>query len=99
MNTKENPIIFFDGHCPFCHFWVRYILLMDRKNQFKFAPLQGKTASPFLLARNLNTNDSVVVWQPGLAYYTQSAAVFEIARTLGGLHHALRIFSILPRSA
>lgn len=97
MNTNTDSIVFYDGHCSFCHFWVRYIIRADRQKRIQFAPLHGKTAAPFLSERNLNANDSIIFWHPGVAYYTESGAVFEIARTLGGFHHLLRIFSILPR--
>ena len=42
--------------------------------------------------------DSIILYQPGYAYYYKSQAVFEIAKELGGIYSINTIFSILPSS-
>ena len=49
---------FYDGHCGLCHRIVRFVIQHDREQVFRFAPLQGETASK-QLPRDLP--DSVVV--------------------------------------
>ena len=96
MKQLPDTLLFFDGHCPFCHFWVRFLLKNDTSKKIHFAPLEGTTGKIFLAERNLNGEDSLVLWQPNKAYYTKSQAVFEITRMLGGGYHLFRIFSVLP---
>lgn len=97
MKNESQAIILFDGFCPFCHFWVRFVIQRDLQKKFKFAPLKGATAKEFLIQRNLNPDASLVLWLPNTAYFSKSTAVFEIARILGGVFHFIRIFSLLPR--
>ena len=54
-------IIFFDGLCPFCHFWVQYILKKDQNNKFLFAPLQGKIANELLPSVFLSVDTIVLL--------------------------------------
>tara|TARA_A100001015_G_C15036918_1_gene736923 strand:- start:1811 stop:2200 length:390 start_codon:yes stop_codon:yes gene_type:complete len=89
-------IIFFDGLCPFCHFWVRFVLKRDRKNHFLFAPLQGETAQLLLSPEWLDVN-TVVLLENKKKVYTKSKAVFQIINTLGGLRKILLIFNVIPR--
>jgi predicted DCC family thiol-disulfide oxidoreductase YuxK len=40
--------------------------------------------------------DSVILYEPGIAYYYKSSAALEIARSLGGFFHFGTIFKIIP---
>jgi predicted DCC family thiol-disulfide oxidoreductase YuxK len=42
--------------------------------------------------------DSIVVYQPGIAYYYKSAAIIEITKSLQGKFHYGLLFKILPIS-
>lgn len=97
MKKQPDTILFFDGYCPFCHFWVGFIIKRDQKKRIYFASLEGPTGKKFLEERNLKGEDSLVLWHPQVAYYTKSVAVFEILRLLGGGYHIIRVFSILPK--
>lgn len=95
--TSQRPfVIFFDGHCVLCHFWVNQILKYDAKDRFSFAELEGKLGQQFLIERGLEAEDSIVLWEKGKAYWLRSAAVFIIAQKLGGVFGLLTIFRYLP---
>jgi predicted DCC family thiol-disulfide oxidoreductase YuxK len=38
----ENPILFFDGCCPFCNFIVRIICRMDTRGIIRFAKIESE---------------------------------------------------------
>jgi predicted DCC family thiol-disulfide oxidoreductase YuxK len=42
--------------------------------------------------------DSIILYQPGFAYYYKSEAALEIAKDLGGVFYFASLFSILPTS-
>ena len=42
--------------------------------------------------------DSIVLYEPGVAYYYKSGAVIEISKTLQGLFNYGMLFRILPNS-
>lgn len=97
MIQDDSFIIFFDGHCVLCHFWVRKILAYDRKRRFYFASLDSPLAKKFIEERQLGAEDSIIVWQKGSAYWLQSSAVYVISRVLGGPFYFLLLGQLFPR--
>ena len=47
-NNLKKTIVFYDGFCPMCHFWVRYLLKNDIEKSLHFAPIQGKFGEEFI---------------------------------------------------
>ena len=88
-------IIFFDGLCPFCHFWVQYILKKDQNNKFLFAPLQGKIANEQLPSVFLSV-DTIVLLEDKKRIYTKSDAILRIINILGGVRKILLVFKVVP---
>ncbi len=95
---KDKKIIFFDGVCNLCSGAVQFIIKRDKRDVFRFAPLQGEAGQEFLAQRNLNAQDfdSIILFLPGEAYYHKSKAVLKVIDHLGGLWFLLKIFKILP---
>ncbi len=61
----ENPIIFFDGNCGFCHSWVKFVAERDAGGRFRFAPLNGSTFRNSFSAEEATAfPDSVVLLTP-----------------------------------
>jgi predicted DCC family thiol-disulfide oxidoreductase YuxK len=79
--NKTQIVIYFDGVCNLCNFFVDFVIRRDRNKIFLFAPLQGKTAQKNLghLAKNLST---VVVKNPAGALLTESQAVLYVLSRL-----------------
>lgn len=75
-------IVFFDGECPFCFFWVDWLLKKDRKKVLSFAPLQGETAKK----RGVYTPNphTLVFLKANKQQKDLSSAVLEILKVLGG---------------
>ncbi|RAV27606.1 thiol-disulfide oxidoreductase DCC family protein [Sinomicrobium soli] len=99
MNGSENSkkIILFDGVCNLCNNAVLFVVKRDRKDIFRFASLQSDTGQKMLAERGIDQDetDSIVLIEPGVAYYTRSEAAIGIASSLGGLWPSVRIFRYL----
>ena len=49
MNETEKPaVVLFDGVCNFCNSSINFIIDHDKKNYFKFAPLQSEIGQKLL---------------------------------------------------
>ena len=49
-NLEDKKIIFFDGYCGLCNFFVTTVIKLDKKRMFRYAPLQGELAKELLRA-------------------------------------------------
>ena len=93
---EENPIIFFDGVCNLCNGAVNFIIDHDKRSQFKFAPLQSKTAEKYISSSVIENIDSILYWDRG-QLHTKSSAALRIAKKLDGLWKIAYVFIIIPR--
>jgi predicted DCC family thiol-disulfide oxidoreductase YuxK len=95
---KNKKIILFDGVCNLCDKTVQFVIENDRKDQFRFVALQSELGQQILKHIGINPAniDSVILYQPGIAYYYKSAAAIEIARSLGGFFHFGTVFKLIP---
>lgn len=93
----KYKIILFDGVCNFCNYWVNFVLIKDKKDLFRFAPLQSDKGKELLTNFNLSHHDfDSFILISGSEIKKKSLAVFEITRTLGGCISLINIFSFLP---
>ncbi|MDX1753025.1 MAG: DUF393 domain-containing protein [Salinimicrobium sediminis] len=98
VNFPENKkIILFDGVCNLCNRTVQTIIKNDKNDVFRFAPLQSDVARQIINERGIDTAnlDTVILIEPGVAYYHKSTAAIEIAKHLKG-YSWMRIFKPLP---
>ncbi|RXM48929.1 thiol-disulfide oxidoreductase DCC family protein [Flavobacterium sp. YO12] len=99
QKTAENKkIILFDGVCNLCSNAVQFVIKHDKKDTFRFVALQsdlGKEICTYIGVDQTKI-DSIIMYNPGVAYYYKSDAVIEIAEDLGGLYSLMAIFKILP---
>lgn len=93
-------IVLFDGICNFCNDSVQRIIKNDQKDRFRFASLQSEIGQELTCERGLDTSqvDSIILIDPGNAYYIKSTAALEIAKRMDGLYPILQVFLILPAS-
>lgn len=103
MNSADKipvnkQLILFDGVCNFCDQTVQKIIKEDTKNIFVFASLQSPFGQEILQYLGITkTTDSIVLYRPGFAYYTESDAVLNISKQLGGIYPLLQIGRIFPK--
>jgi len=90
----DSKIIFFDGECILCNGFVDFLIKKDKKNQLKYASLQGKTAQE-LLSKDIVAGKTVV-------FYTNRklkikwAAISSIASNLPFPYNLFSISILLP---
>lgn len=90
-------VVFFDGVCNSCSFWVRFVIRRDPKVKFRFAPLQspaGRAAAQALVLPE-DPPQSVIL-KEGNRYFTQSTASLRILKELTGLWPFLYAFIMVP---
>lgn len=77
INVEGKHIVFFDGDCGVCNFWVQWILERDTKDKFLFASLQSKYGQKFLSERGLDTKqfNTIYLWKPDDYYLIKSKAI------------------------
>lgn len=96
--ASYNHVILFDGVCNFCNSSINLIIRKDRKNIFRFAPLQSEAGAALTRHYGIDTDktDSIVYIENGKAYVKSSAAL-RIARHMKGLYPLLYGFIVLPK--
>ena len=97
---RDKKIILFDGVCNLCDSAVQMIIKHDAKDVFRFVALQSDLGQKIIQHLGIDAQkiDSIILYQPGFAYYYKSEAALEIAKDLGGVFYFVALFSILPTS-
>jgi len=96
---SNKKIILFDGVCNLCNSWVQFVIKRDKRDLFRFAALQSEPGKDMLRQRGMDGHgmDSIVLIEPGMAYYTKSDAVLQIAKAFGGGWKLCSLLSWIPR--
>ena len=84
-NISENKkIILFDGVCNLCNSAVNYVIENDLNDVFRFASLQSDAGIHLMEERGIDPDaiDSIILIEPGIAYYKKSTAALEISKDL-----------------
>ena len=95
---KNKKIILFDGVCNLCDAVVQFVIKHDKNDVFRFVALQSEMGQGILKHIGIDPKniDSVILYEPGIAYYYKSTAAIEIAKSLGGFWHLGTVFRIIP---
>jgi predicted DCC family thiol-disulfide oxidoreductase YuxK len=99
LNLPLNKkIILFDGVCNLCDSAVQFVIKHDKKDVFRFVALQSELGQEILKHIGINPKniDSIILYEPGVAYYYKSSAAIQIAKSLGGFFHFGTVFKIIP---
>jgi len=94
----NKKIILFDGVCNLCDSTVQFIIKHDKEDLFRFVALQSDLGQEIINHIGLDTSktDSIILYEPGTAYYYKAEAALKIAKELGGVYSLLSIFTVLP---
>lgn len=97
---SEKKIILFDGVCNLCNSSVQYIIKHDTKDEYRFAALQSEIGKKMIAERHIDTAllDSILLIEPGVAYYAKSTAALMIGKSFGGFWSLLAIFEWIPEN-
>jgi predicted DCC family thiol-disulfide oxidoreductase YuxK len=95
---EDKKIILFDGVCNLCDETVQKIIKNDKKDLFRFVPLQSELGQEIIKYLGVDTNklDSIILYEPKVAYFYKAEAIMEISKDLSGWLHYIRLFSWLP---
>ena len=89
---NNKKIILFDGVCNLCNDSVQFIIERDKNDIFRFASLQSELGQKLTSERGIDPQamDSIILIEPGIAYYEKSTAAIEISKHLSGGYSLLR---------
>ncbi|MBC6998390.1 thiol-disulfide oxidoreductase DCC family protein [Cytophaga sp. FL35] len=95
---KNKQIILFDGVCNLCNNAVQFVIKRDKKDVFRYAALQSEVGQQLSKERGIDTSkvDSIILIDPGTAYYTKSTAALEIGKQLKGYRGLSSILLWIP---
>lgn len=93
----EKPIIFFDGVCGMCNATVDFLLKIDKKKQFVFAPLQGETAKAMLPPLSEDPKEWSMIYVDERGIHDESDASLQVYRRLGGFWALPALLRFFPR--
>lgn len=95
---KNKKIVLFDGVCNLCNGAIQFIIKRDKKDTFRFAALQSEIGEKLITERGIDTSkvDSIILIDPGVAYYTKSEAALVIGTELKGYRTLSKILSLIP---
>ena len=99
-NLPENKkIILFDGVCNLCDSSIQFIIKHDKNDIFRFVALQSDLGLEIIkhIGVDVTKTDSIILYEPGNAYYYKSEAALKIVKELGGIYSVISWFSILPK--
>lgn len=91
-----HTLVFYDGHCALCQFWVQFLIRRDRRDIFRFATLDAELARHhgIRIADDANP-DTVIVLRKG-KLLTHSEAALRLLTDLGGGWALLQPLLLLP---
>ncbi len=95
---KNKKIILFDGICNLCNSSVQFIIERDKKDVFRFVALQSELGQEICnyVGVNPKITDSIILYEPGTAYYLKSEAALKIVAEFHSVYTLLVIFKIFP---
>lgn len=97
---KNKKIILFDGVCNLCDSSVQFIIKHDKNDVFRFVTLQSDLGEKIIkhIGIDRNKTDSIILYEPGVAYFYKAEAALKIAKELNGIYSLLSLFSVFPNS-
>ena len=95
---EGKKIVLFDGVCNLCNSSIQFVIKHDTEDVFRYAALQSEIGQQLTSERNIDTSnvDSIILIDPGVAYYTKSDAALEIGSLLKGYRTLSKFFKFFP---
>ena len=95
--ANRQPVVFYDGECLFCSYWVRFIIKHNPAQNLYFATLRSAASLGFRSDVKIkgDIGSSILLLQ-GDKIYESSEAVLNIASHLSYPWKAMVVFRIIP---
>jgi predicted DCC family thiol-disulfide oxidoreductase YuxK len=95
---SNKKIILFDGVCNLCNGFIQFVIKHDATDVFRYASLQSDIGQQLVSERGIDTKtiDSVVLIEPGIAYYIKSDAALQIGKQLKGYRTFSKVLNLIP---
>ncbi|MFT7899073.1 DCC1-like thiol-disulfide oxidoreductase family protein [Tenacibaculum ascidiaceicola] len=97
---SNKKVILFDGVCNFCNDSVLKVIKYDVKNQFVFTSLQSDIGKEITQYLGIDTSkvDSIILYEPNVAYDIKSTAALKIMNNFGGIWKLTQVFWVFPEA-
>lgn len=97
---SDKKIILFDGICNLCNGFIQFVIKRDKEDLFRYASLQSDIGQKLITERGIDTKtiDSVVLIEPGIAYYIKSDAALQIGKNIKGYRTVSKLLYLISRS-
>lgn len=96
-NPPGRHVLLYDGVCALCNAWVRFVLALDRRGEFSFAPLQGPLGNRVQAGAALETVYVLADYgTPAERSLTKARAVLFVLSALGWPWKAGAVARLLP---
>ena len=96
---KDKKIVLFDGVCNYCNDKINFIIKNDKQDVFRFVALQSETGQKIIKYLGIDSSiDSIILYEPGYAYFIKSEAVFRIIKHLSSAVKLVLFFNFIPTS-
>jgi len=92
---QDKKIILFDGVCNLCESSIQLVIKHDDKDIFRFVAIQSELGQEIINYLGIDTSktDSIILYEPGIAYYFKAEAALKIAQQMKGFYPMLTVFS------
>ena len=99
MIERKELVVYYDGVCGLCDFFVNILIKIDSKGILKFSSLQGNSGQKLLSNLIFDKKElDTVLFRTNDQVYTRSTAVFKIIKSIGGIWRLFLLFDLLPTS-
>ena len=97
MKEEIEKVVYFDGICGLCDWFVNLLVKIDTNNNLKFSSLQGKSGQTMHSALKIDLNEfNTVILKVNDQVYTNTTAGCKIIKSIGVFYKIFLIFNLLP---
>lgn len=96
--ASSYSIVYFDGVCNLCHYFINFIIRNDSSDYFRLSQLQSESGAEFCSKHGLPTENfqTIYLYENGIIY-SHSTAIFKIFKKLKNWYFWVDIFMLIPK--
>ena len=94
--NKNKLLILFDGLCPICNSYVKFITKITHNKTIVFCSMESESGSKIINDHNLSDiSDSIIVIEKG-NYHTNGKAIKKIVDKFTGIYIFFKLIKLFP---